>query len=59
MESTNQVFQQLQLIIERFKNEKFLEELDRELFIVPAEMTAGQLQNVIRQVLSAPFVISQ
>uniref|UniRef100_F1LD65 Microtubule-associated proteins 1A/1B light chain 3C n=1 Tax=Ascaris suum TaxID=6253 RepID=F1LD65_ASCSU len=35
------------LIIERFKNEKFLEELDRELFIVPAEMTAGQLQNVI------------
>lgn len=59
MESTNQVFQQLQLIIERFKNEKFLEELDRELFIVPAEMTAGQLQNVIRQVLSAPFIISQ
>ncbi|KHN75275.1 hypothetical protein Tcan_13391 [Toxocara canis] len=37
------------LIVERFKNEKVLDDLERTLFIVPGAMTAGQLQNVINE----------
>ncbi|VDM41978.1 unnamed protein product [Toxocara canis] len=39
------------LIVERFKNEKVLDDLERTLFIVPGAMTAGQLQNVIKKQL--------
>ncbi|KAI6213194.1 hypothetical protein M3Y94_00121400 [Aphelenchoides besseyi] len=37
------------LIIERFKNEKRLRELDRCQFMLPPRATVGQLQHVIRK----------
>ncbi|VDK26081.1 unnamed protein product, partial [Anisakis simplex] len=47
------------LIIERFKNERVLDELERGLFIVPEEMTIGQLQNVVRLVVELACVSLQ